>query len=108
MVGAQSRSLQVLPGHPEILAALIDAVAQLPENVVFPRRIRGEPPRAEGAPVVGDVAGEDILPFVKIARAQGVRIIPALPKIARTKLFRLEAKILLLALADLKGAVPEE
>ena len=108
VVRAEARPLQVLPVDLEVLAAPVDAVAQLPEVAVFPGRVGRHAPGAEGAPVVGQVHGEDRVPLVESARAQVVGVVPAVPEVAGPELLGLPAQVRLLRLADLEGPVAEE
>ena len=66
IVRDESGPLQFVPVHLEVLAALVHAVAQLPEHVVFPRRVSRDTPAPKGSPVVGDISSKDVLAFVKI------------------------------------------
>src|SRR5207244_3810431 len=94
--------------HRERPAALIGAVAEPPEDLVLPGRGRRDAPGAIGAPVIGEVAGEDWVPLLEDTGAEGVGIIPAMPELAVAELRRLPAQVRLLRLADPEGAVPEE
>src|SRR5262249_54877400 len=108
VIGAETRLLQGIPVGAEFASSRLRARLELPVDVMLPRRIRGQSQRAKGAPVVRDVAGEDLGAFVEIARADMVLIIPAVPEVARPELPGLEAQVLLLALADLVGAIALE
>src|SRR5262249_50206963 len=108
VVRTEARLLEVLPVHLEILASPLHALAQFPEGLVFPRRVRGQPPGAMGAPVVGDVPGENLLPLIEVSGSHGVRVIPAMPEIAGAELPGLPAEVLLLPLADSEGLIAEE
>src|SRR5262245_63432663 len=61
-----------------------------------------------GAPVVGDVPGENLLPLIEVSGSHGVRVIPAMPEIAGAELPGLPAEVLLLPLADSEGLIAEE
>src|SRR5437016_831534 len=98
----------MLPVHPKLLAPLIDALARLPEDRVFPWRGRRHPPGAVGAPVVGEIHGEHGVALVEGLRSQRIGIIPAVPELAGPELRRLPAQVRLLRLADPVSRVPEE
>src|SRR5206468_4114601 len=83
-------------------------VLELPVNVMLPGRIRSQAQRAKRAPVVGGVAGKDLGAFVEVAGADVMIVVTTMPEVARLELFSLVAHFLLLALADLVGAVADE
>src|SRR5207302_10985776 len=80
VVGAEAGPLEALPVDRQLLAAAVDAVAQLPVDPVLPRAEGGDAQRAEGAPVAGQVAGEDLVPVVEAVGADIGRIVPAVPQ----------------------------
>src|SRR5439155_12580735 len=108
IIRAEPRSLQLLPVHRERLSALLGAVPKPPEDLVFPGRGRRDAPGAIGAPVVGEVAGEDRVALLEDTGTEGVGGIPAVPELAGTELRGFPAQVRLLRLADPEGAGPEE
>src|SRR5262249_11924351 len=107
-VGAEARALEVLPVDGQVLARAVDARAEPPEVVVLPGGGRRDPPRAEGAEVVREVASDDLVAVVAHLGADLVGIVPAVPDLPLAALAGLPAQVLLLHLGDAVGAVPQE
>ena len=107
-IGTETGLLEVIPIHGQILAAVLEAVAQFPKTVVLPGRIGGEAPGAESAPVVGGIGGLHRLKLIQARIADGIRVIPAEPGAALAELLRLPAEIAFFAVADLIGGIAEE
>src|SRR5439155_20344263 len=108
VIRAEPRLLEALPVHFQILPPPLGAGSRLPERRVLPRRVGGETPGAVGAPVVGQVAREDVLPVVELARPHRDRVIPPVPEIPLLELSGFPAEVPLLGVADAVGPVAEE
>src|SRR5438105_8884172 len=75
---------------------------------VLPGRDRRNAPAAKGAPIVGQIKGEERIAFLEPGRADLERIIPPMPEIAGPKLSSLPAQVGFFLLADLVSAIAEE
>src|SRR5262249_23603227 len=108
VIGAESRALEMIPIHVQLLPASINAVAEFPEVFELPRRNARHTPGPVGAPVVVNVPGEHRIALVESFRADGIRIIPSMPHIAGPVLSSFPAQVLLLGFTDLVGGIAEE
>ena len=109
VVRTKARPLQVLPVRRQLDASIaVHAGTQLPKHVMLPRRDRGHAPAAKGPPVVRQVLGQDGIAFVKVAGAQLVRIVPAMPQPPAAELVGLPPQVSPLLFADPIRRVTEE
>src|SRR5262249_8949684 len=108
VIRAEAGPLEIGPIDRQFPPAAVDPGARFPEDRVFPGRNCRDAPGAEGAPVVGEVAGEDRIPLGKDLRAEGIGIIPAVPEAAGPELLGLPPEFLLLHRANAVGPIAEE
>ena len=104
-VRAVARLLQGVPIDRQILAAMLEPVAQLPEAVVLPGRVGGKAPGAECPPVVRGVSGLHWLHLVQPRVSHRVGVIPTLPRVALAELLRLPPQIAFFPITDLVGRI---